>query len=190
MSTSHILAKQRAQTAQYYDSEEWKIRCHEEAPDQYAFTPIFKQLASLNIFILDSQSGHTNRGRGYMYKQRSYILAFAPKKYVAFLVEHINLNTDHIAMRVGVTKIDADNRITVTKQRTGNDRKWRTTTRLDTSVPVEEFNHAYRERFGSTEDVTKFDMFQVVDSTYSRKGKLYKDVLKCAKEKQYTHKYS
>jgi len=178
------LARKRAQTAKYYDSEEWKIRCAEEAPDQYAFTHIFKQLASFNIFIFDSQSGYTYRPKGYIYKQRSYICAFAPKRYANFLIEHVNLNTDHIAMRVGVTKTDAKNRITVTKERTGNDRQWKTTTRLDTSVPAKVFDHSYKERFGSNKDITKFHMFQIVDSTYSRKGKLYKDVLKCVEQKR------
>jgi len=92
-------------------------------------------------------------------------------------------------MRVGITATDANNRITVTKQRRGNDQKWRTITRLDMSIPMQIFDHTYRERFGSDKDITKFHMVQIIDSTYSRKGKLYKDVLRSVRQKRYTHKY-
>jgi hypothetical protein len=174
-----MLAAKRASTLKYYDSEEWKIRCLEEAPDQYAFTPTFKKLASFNIFIYDSQSGNTRRGKDYVIKERSYIMAFAPKKYVSSLVEHINLNTDHLAFRVGISIGREFNRITVTKTKIKG--KWKSDTRATTLVPKDVFHNTYKERFGSKKNMTKFDMFHVIDPIYSRKGKLYRDVLKVAK---------
>ena len=180
------LAKWRDRSVRYYDSDEWYVRCEEEAPDQYEFTPIFKKLALMDIFVANSQSGNTTRTRNSTRKERSYIIAFTPKNNensLADMVSHLNLNTDYLAMRVGITSKedpDLNNVITVTKTKHPN-KQWRSITTCTTSIPAEVLKAWFKERMGpdaTSKYLKKFDLVQIIDSTYSRKGALYKDVLK------------
>jgi len=183
-SSADPLAKHRARSHAYYDSDEWRERCEKEAPDQYGFTATFKRITDHNVFIADSQSGHTSVGTNdetgvpYEILERSYMVAFVPVGDARKLVEAVNIETDYVAWHVEVAKgLKHNGRVVVTKQRVGLSTPWSGHTRLDMTYPPAEFELLLKDRFGPGAAPDDFELVTIVDSAYGRMGIMYGDVL-------------